>query len=141
MNPTFKNTLAVIAGMIGGSIVNMGIINIGSGIIPPPAGADVTSMEGLKASMHLFGPLHFLMPFLAHAIGTLVGAVIAIKLSDSKSIKLAYIIGAIFLIGGITNVLMLPSPIWFSLTDIILAYFPMAFLGGKLAGAKRTVKV
>ena len=43
-----------------------------SSLIPPPEGADVTTLEGLKTSMHLFQPKHFLMPFLAHALGTLL---------------------------------------------------------------------
>ena len=77
MNPIIRNVLAVIAGLIVGSIVNMGIIAISGSIIPPPEGADVTTMEGLKATMHLFEPRHFIFPFLAHALGTLAGAIIA----------------------------------------------------------------
>ena len=69
MNPIIKNILAVIAGVVFGSVVNMGIILIGGSIIPPPDGADVTTMEGLKACLHLCEPKHFLMPFLAHALG------------------------------------------------------------------------
>ena len=51
MNSTVKNILAVILGFILGSAVNMGIIMISGSIIPPPGGADVTTMEGLKESM------------------------------------------------------------------------------------------
>ncbi len=74
MNSIIRNILAVVAGAVVGSLVNMGIIMISSSIIPPPDGADVTTMEGLKASMHLFQPRHFIMPFLAHALGTFAGA-------------------------------------------------------------------
>ncbi|TGL88194.1 hypothetical protein EHQ68_10195 [Leptospira congkakensis] len=49
------------------------MIKVSGKIILPPKGADVTTMEGLKASIHLFEPEHFLFPFLAHALGTLVG--------------------------------------------------------------------
>lgn len=58
-----KNILAVLAGCILGSVVNMGIITVSGSIIPPPDGADVTTMEGLKASIHLFQPKHFIFPF------------------------------------------------------------------------------
>ncbi len=57
-----------------GSAVNMGIIMMSGSIISPPDGADVTTTEGLKASMHLFQPKHFIFPFLAHALGTFAGA-------------------------------------------------------------------
>lgn len=81
MHPILRNILAVVAGLIGGSLVNMGIIAISGSLIPPPVDADVTTMEGLKATMHLFEPKHFLMPFLAHALGTLAGAYTAARLA------------------------------------------------------------
>lgn len=133
MNPLLKNTLAILAGAIVGSIVNMGLIMISGSIIPPPEGTDVTTMEGLKASMHLMQPKHFLFPFLAHALGTLVGAFVAAKIASTKQIAVALIIGVFFLVGGIANIVMLPSPLWFTLTDLIFAYLPMAYIGGRLA--------
>lgn len=133
MNPILKNILAVISGILIGSLVNGGIIMISASVIPPPDGADVTTMEGLKASMHLFQPKHFLMPFLAHSFGTFSGAFVASKIAASHQMKFALGIGILFLAGGITNVFLLPSPLWFSVLDISLAYMPMAILAGKLA--------
>lgn len=46
---------------------------------------------------------------------------------------MALIVGVLFLIGGVSMVAMLPSPMWFNALDLIVAYIPMAFLGGKLA--------
>lgn len=133
MNPIVKNILAVLAGIVLGSAVNMGLIMISSSVIPPPEGADVTTMEGLKAAMPLFQPKHFIMPFLAHALGTLAGAFVCASLAATHKLKFALGIGAFFLIGGITNVFMLPSPTWFAVLDIVLAYIPMGWLGGRLA--------
>lgn len=127
-----KNILIVIASVFIGGFVNMGIIMISSSIIPPPEGADVTTMEGLKASMHLFGPKNFIMPFLAHALGTFVGAFLVAWMIPKHKMKFALGVGAWNLIGGITNVILLPSPLAFTLIDLGLAYLPMAYLGGKL---------
>jgi len=113
--------------------VNMGIILISGSIIAAPAGADTTTMEGLIESMHLFQPRHFIMPFLAHAIGTLTGAFVAAKISKSKKLLSAIVVGLFFIFGGITNVFILPSPIWFSIIDVVAAYIPMAYLGARLA--------
>ena len=132
MNNTVKNVLAVIVGLVIGSAVNMGIIMISGSIIPPPEGADITTMQGLIESMHLMGPQHFIFPFLAHALGTLVGAIIAAKIAATHQMKLALGIGAFFLIGGIANVFMLPAPTWFIAVDLVGAYIPMGWLGGKL---------
>ncbi|MBK9228149.1 MAG: hypothetical protein IPL67_14145 [Ignavibacteria bacterium] len=133
MKPVVKNILAFVAGALLGSVVNMIIIMLSGLVIPPPSGADVTTAEGLKASMHLFQPRHFIMPFLAHALGTFVGAFIAASIAATHKMKLALGIGVLFLIGGITNVLMLPSPLLFSVIDLALAYIPMAYIGGMLA--------
>lgn len=136
MNPIVRNILAVVAGLVVGSVVNMGIIQISGSIIPPPEGADNTTMEGLKASMHLFQPKHFLFPFLAHALGSLAGAIIATLIAASHQLKFALAIGGFFLIGGVSTVVMLPSPLWYTLVDLLGAYLPVAWLGFKLARGK-----
>jgi hypothetical protein len=110
-------------------------------VIPPPEGADVTTMEGLKASIHLFEPKHFIMPFLAHAIGTLVGAFLAVKLGASSHMRLAIIVGFFFLVGGAINVFLLPAPMWFNVLDLVGAYIPMAWLGHKLAAKRSSLPV
>lgn len=137
MKPGIKNILAVVAGALFGSAVNMGIIMVSGSIIPPPEGADITTMEGLKASMHLFQPKHFIFPFLAHALGTFAGAFLAAKMAATNKLGIAFLIGLIFLAGGIANVFMLPSPAWFSVLDLLGAYLPMAYIAGKLATKKK----
>lgn len=136
MHPILRNILAVIAGVIVGGIVNMGIITISGSIIPPPEGADVTTTEGLKEAMHLFQPRHFIMPFLAHALGTFAGALLAGLIAASHKMTFAFVIGIFFLAGGIASVFMLPSPTWFTVVDLVIAYIPMAFLAGKLVTKK-----
>ncbi len=136
MNPIFKNILAIIAGIVVGSFVNMGIIMVSGSIIPPPEGADIATMEGLKASMHLFQPKNFILPFLAHALGTFAGAFLAAKIAANHKMKFALGIGVVFLAGGIANVFLLPSPTWFTVLDLVGAYLPMAYFGGKLAMKK-----
>jgi len=133
MTKPLKNILAVLLGLIIGSIINMGIIMIGSSVIPPPEGVDVTNMESLIAGIDLFKAKHFISPFLAHSIGALTGSLIAYKIAASNKLIFSLVIGILFLIGGITNLFMLPSPLWFSVLDISLAYIPMAWIGAKLA--------
>lgn len=130
MNTIIRNILAVVAGFVIGSLVNMGLIMISGNIIPPPEGADVTTTEGLKASMHLFQPKHFVMPFLAHAIGTFIGALAAALIAVSHKMKFALGIGLFFLSGGVASVMMLPSPTWFNILDTVGAYIPTSLLAG-----------
>lgn len=136
MHPWIRNSIAVVAGLVVGSVLNMGFILASGHVIAPPAGADVTTTAALKASMHLFEAKHFLFPFLAHALGTLAGAAVAAWLAASSKLQLALLIGVAFLAGGVASVMMLPSPIWFNALDLAAAYIPMAWLGWKLATGK-----
>jgi hypothetical protein len=125
--------LAVLLGAAAGGALNMSIISISGSIIPPPEGAITSTMEGLKDSIHLFEPRHFIMPFLAHALGTLLGAFITALIVTKNKIQFALGIGFFFMLGGIANVIMLPSPFLFAIVDLILAYVPTAYLGGIVA--------
>lgn len=130
MNPLVRNVLAVLAGVVVGTITNMGIVVFGGVLIPGPEGADTTTVEGLREAMTLFTPRHFVFPFLAHALGTLAGAFVAAWLAASHSLKLALVIGLWFLLGGCTMIAMCGGPLWFIVLDLGLAYLPMAWLGG-----------
>lgn len=132
MNPIIKNILAVIAGIILGSIVNGGIITISGFILPPPAGVDPNNLESIKANIHLYTPVHFLFPFLAHALGSLVGALLAAKIAEVNKMRPALIVGLVFLAGGIYMATVIPGPTWFIALDLLLAYIPMAYIGGRL---------
>ncbi|MCY3714801.1 MAG: hypothetical protein OXH02_16070 [Gemmatimonadetes bacterium] len=133
MSRTIRIILAVVLGMAFGSAVNMGLVLLGPTIIPPPPGVDVTDMESLSTSMHLFQFRHFVFPFLAHAAGTLAAAYLAVKIASGHRLKLSMLIGSLFLLGGIANAMMLPAPGWFIAADLIVAYLPMAWIGGRLA--------
>jgi hypothetical protein len=139
MNPIFKNIIAVITGIVGGSAVNMGLINLGNATIPLPPGVDVTNFETLKATIHLLEPINFVTPFLAHAIGTLAGAFIAALLATNQKMKFALGVGAFFLLGGIVSSIMIPAPVWFKILDITIAYLPMAWIGGRMAPVRRVL--
>lgn len=132
MNPFLRNGLAIIAGIFIGALINFGIILISGAIIPPPEGVDTSDLESIKSAMNLYQPKHFIFPFLAHALGSLFGGVIAAKIAVSAQTKVALVVGIIFLYGGFSMVMQLPSPLWFNLLDLIVAYIPMAWLGAKI---------
>ena len=135
MSPRMRSVLAVVVGAVIGGIVNMSLIRLSPSLIPPPEGVDVTTTEGLKAGIHLFEPKHFLMPFLAHALGTFVGALVAFKLALVNKVRTAYLVGVLFLVGGIAASMMIPAPAWFIALDLLVAYLPMAWLAIRLAGS------
>ena len=138
MNPILRNILAIVAGILVGGLVNGGLISLTDGMIPLPDGVDPNDLESIKANIHLYKPENFVVPFLAHAFGTLAGAFAAVKIAASHHKTLALIIGAFFLIGGLSMVFMIPeTPLWFMLLDLIWAYIPMGWLGWKMGLGNR----
>ncbi|CAN5439950.1 hypothetical protein BH09BAC1_BH09BAC1_01260 [soil metagenome] len=131
MHPILRNVLAVFAGLIGGAIVNSAIVVLSGYVVTLPESVDPNDLESIKANIHLYGPQHFLFPFLAHALGTLFGAFLAAKIAASRKMVFALVIGVFFLAGGIYMATLIPAPTWFIALDIIIAYIPMAYLGGK----------
>ncbi|MEE9430721.1 MAG: hypothetical protein V3V16_06745 [Melioribacteraceae bacterium] len=130
-----KNILAIIAGWLVGSVINLSLIKLGH-LLLPIEGVDPNDMEALAAVMPTLEFKYFIFPFLAHAIGTLIGAIVAGLIAINHKMKFALGIGAIFLMGGILVSFMLPAPTWFVIVDLVLAYIPMAWIGGKLATRK-----
>ena len=106
----------------------MGLILTGHKLLPIAG-----DMDALAAVMPTLEFKYFIFPFLAHALGTLVGATIAGLIAANHKMKFSLAIGVLFLIGGIMVNYMLPGPTWFAVLDIVIAYIPMAWIGGKIA--------
>ncbi len=132
MKTVVLNVIAVLAGLVLGGMVNMALVLAGPHLIPPPAGVNMADAKSIAAGIHLLEPRHFLFPFLAHAIGTLTGALTAHLIGATHRAALAYVVGGLFLAGGISAACMIPAPAWFIVLDLVVAYIPMAWLGARL---------
>jgi hypothetical protein len=137
MNAILRNLLAVLSGMLLGGVVNLALVMVGPRVIPPPAGVDMADAASLAAGIHLLEPRHFLFPFLAHALGTWVGALTASLIAATRGPVPAWVVGGITLAGGIAASAMIPAPGWFIALDLVLAYLPMAWLGARVGRSFR----
>ena len=135
-----RNVLAVIAGIAVGAGVNMALITLSASLVPPPAGVDVTNTESLSKGIHLFEPRHFVMPFLAHALGTLAGALTAYLVAATHKARMAYVLGVFFLAAGISASFMIPAPAWFMALDLLAAYLPMAWLAARIGARMQAAR-
>jgi hypothetical protein len=131
MNHTLRNIIAVIVGWIIGSVINMSLINLGN-MVHPIEGIDTNNMQELSNAYASLSIEYFVFPFLAHALGTLVGAFIATIIAKKNKKLLSLIVGIIFLLGGIVVSIMIDSPLWFTIFDLLLAYIPMSMIGYKV---------
>lgn len=125
--------LATVAALLSGTLVNGALVALGHRIIPLPNGLPGDTPEALAAALPLMGVEHFLFPFLAHAGGSFVSALAATLISRNRHFWFPALFGALFMAGGIYMVVILPAPFWFEAVDLGFAYFPMAWLGYRLA--------
>ena len=132
MQSILRNIFAVVLGVAIGGVINMALVNLGPMFIPPPPGVDINNVESINESIHLYQPKHYLIPFLAHALGALVGAMVAFMAAGTRRVICAYIVGGLFLLGGITAATMISAPVWFVMLDLGVAYIPMAWLGARI---------
>lgn len=132
--------LAFVLGAVFGSIANMMVITHGPKVIPLPEGADFTTPEAAAASIPLLETHHFIVPFVAHALGTLLGAFLAAKIAKTRRVGVALAIGVLFLASGAMMIMSLDSPMWFNVVDLVFAYLPMAWLGARAAGATQAAE-
>ncbi len=131
----FRNIAALVVGWLAGAVVNGGLVAIGPLFFPLPDGVNPQNMEAYAEISPTLGNEYFIFPFLAHALGTLVGAAVAYLIAASRKNIFAWIVGAFFFLGGIMVNYLIPGPVWFTVADLVLAYFPMTFLGIKIARA------
>ena len=134
----FKTILAIIVGIIAGSVVNAAIIFIGNAIFGSPDGMILWDEESVKAHADQLTTVNYVCTFLAHQLGTLVGAFVAATIAPFRKLIFALVVGIWFSGSGIYAVSVIYAPIWFKIADITL-YIPIAFIGGSLA-IKKTRK-
>jgi hypothetical protein len=133
MSPLLRNILAVVAGIGTCLLLNGLMLDLLMRLIPPPAGFDPNTPS-------TYTPLearHFIAPFLAHAVPSLIGGFLAARLAATRPMTFALVVGGMHLLGGIAAAFMIPAPMWFIALDLTVAYLPMAWVGGRLAGVRR----
>ncbi len=129
MKKTIYTILWVVLSVVFGSLINGLIIYIAPLLIKYPAGVSFETEASTIESMKLLHPIHFVIPFVAHALGTFISTLLMAIYIKSKYLMVAFIISVLYLVAGIMNVMMYPSPIWFVVLDLLVAYIPMGYIG------------
>jgi hypothetical protein len=140
----FRCVLGVVVGLIVGSVVMMGIHLASFLLYPLPEGVEFTDPESLRRVIPTLPVGAFVAASLAHGLGTLAGALVAVLVGRRWPIVLAGVIGVLFLLGGVKNLMDLECPGWTWALD--LPVYPLGaglggFLGVSLMPRKDTVGV
>lgn len=136
MPRSLRRFAGLATGLLVGGVVNMLLLGLVAGLVPPPEGVDPNDLESIRANIGSYAPIQFVAPFVAHAAGTLVGAFVATLVGGFRGMAAGLAVGAFFLVGGIMMVVMIPeTPVWFAVADLGGAYLPMGWLGWRIERA------
>ncbi len=128
------NTLAVVAGLFVGMVVNMALITLNSKVLyPMPEGVDFKDKERFQAYISTLPAPAFLIVMAAHLGQAFVGGLVAAWLGESQPITLAMIVGSISLLGGIMMMRTVKGPAWMVIElplYLVLAYAAGAMVRG-----------
>ncbi len=122
-----RNVLAVLIGAAACMFFNGLLLGLMMKVVPPPSGFDPAN----ASTYALLQAKHLMAPFIAHAVPSFIGGLLAALIAASRKVTFALVVGGFHLIGGIAAAFMIPAPWWFIVLDLVVAYLPMAWLGGR----------
>ncbi|MBP1163292.1 uncharacterized protein YacL [Chryseobacterium sp. PvR013] len=126
-----RRILAVLAGLIAGSIGITVVEKIGHALYPPPVEAVAGDMEALKVYVGQAPFMALFFIILAYALAAVISGFTATKISNNGKYTAALICGIIFLLMTVYMMVSLPTPIWFWILGILV--WGLVFVGHKLA--------
>lgn len=132
MSPTVKNILVIIVALVTGALIVYGFETLSHQLFPPPSDINTNDLESLKKVIKNAPAGSLALVLLAHAFGALVSGWIIGKFAASSHRLLALAIGLLLTVAGVANLVMIPHPVWFSISDACI-YLPMTLLGLKLS--------
>jgi hypothetical protein len=110
-----RQILAPIVGIIAGGLVVAAIESVGHAMYPVPA-LDWTDMAQVRAAIAALPVGAFVFPVVAWWLGTLAGAVVAIRVARVRPWLHAGLVGVVLLAATIGNLVSIPHPWWVAVT-------------------------
>ena len=132
-----RRVLAVIAGMIVGSIGVWLMERIGYSLYPFPKKLKFDDLEDFKAYVENLPFMGKFIVILGYALGAFLSGFVATKVANDHKPVSAVICGVIFMFFTIYNMVMLPTPVWFWVLGI--AVWGLVLVGYKLALNKNKI--
>jgi len=134
MGTVLRSILAVVAGFVVASVVMMAVETVNGRVLHPQLGRiaeGMTDREAIKSLLASAPIGAFLVVMAGWAIGSLAGGWLAARVARRAPVGHALVLGALLTLGGIANNLMVPPPLWFWITSL-LVLLPAAYAGGRL---------
>lgn len=113
-----KTFLATVAGIIVGVFTVWAIEAIGHLLFPLPAELAPTNLEELKQVVMIMPIKSLLVVIIAQIIGVFSGMYVGF-IMQRESLTPLYIIAGLFIFSTVLNLILMPHPTWFMITDLL----------------------
>ncbi len=110
-----RQILAPIVGIMAGGLVVAAVESAGHAVYPVPA-LDMQDIAGVHAAIAALPAGAFVFPVVAWWLGTLTGAVVAIRVARVRPWLHAGLVGVVLLAATIGNLVAIPHPWWVAVT-------------------------
>ncbi len=123
---------ALIAGIVTAFASIYLIEMLGHTIYPPPPDLDFSDPEAIRPYIATLPIIVLLFPMFGWFVGTFAGSLVADFCGNAKPYLFAGIVGGLVLAGTIANLIVIPHPLWFSITAL-LGIISSAWLAARIA--------
>ncbi len=127
-----RNIGALIAGIVTAFASIYLIEMLGHTLYPPPPDLDFSNPEAIRPYIATLPIIALLFPMFGWFIGAFAGSLVANFCGDAKPYVFAGIVGGLVLAATIANLIMIPHPLWFSITSLI-GIVASAWLAARIA--------
>ena len=138
MRSALRSIAAVLAGFIAASLVMMLIETLNGRFLHPglaKAAEGIRDREALRALLATAPVSAFLVVIAGWILGGVAGGWLAARLAARAAAGHGLVLGALLLLSGVANYLMVPPPLWFWIASLAVL-LPAAYLGARLAPAR-----
>jgi len=132
MSVVIRGIVAVVFGTVVGGMILAAVEALGHRVYPPPPGMNPNDPESIRAAMAQLPMGALLFVLLAWAAGAVGGGWLAALIARRARVRLALLVGALLLAGGVFTLIQIPHPLWFQVVGV-LVFLPAAYLGARVA--------
>jgi hypothetical protein len=135
MRSALRSIASVVAGFIVASIVMMIIESINGRFLFPELGKaaeGVTDREKIRALVAGAPVGALLVVIVGWILGGIAGGWTTARLSARSTLRHGLVLGALLMLAGVANNLLIPPPLWFWIASLVVL-MPAAYFGARLA--------
>ena len=124
-----RNLISIGIGLVCGGLATFFVASSGRDFFPEYQDVpNITEPLAFASFIETLPVGAFIVLLFAHSTGSLLAAFVATSLSGHTQPTPAIAVGVLMLAGGIRNLILIPHPVWYQISEAII-YLPAVFVG------------